>query len=128
MTKCVERKYIAQGRFGQWYPCDSEARYDVVAASPGGSGERRFTPGDTIHVCGTHKRMHEQRAKKEAMHADRELAQASAETEAGRRAKALGAGEPYYRPYRNAKSPGGYTGGLILTAEEVDALLKELGR
>lgn len=48
-------------------------------------------------------------------------------TEGQRRAKALGGGSPHYQPGWGGQL-GRYTGGIVLTAEQADALIARLAR
>lgn len=117
--RCQEKRYVKIGRWGEWRACDKPAKHEVVATS----WDSDFNVGDTIRVCGVHRRKHEQRASRDAEYKRKTEASAAKRKAAEDRANRLGVGAPNYLGFRD-----GYTGGVVLTADEADRLLKELGR
>lgn len=121
--KCQETSTIVTGRWSEQRPCRYDAKHEIVAYV----SSRGIRKGDTIHVCTTHRKVHE-RAEQKDREFDRRYAESNSAHDAARaRARKLGAGSPHHQDYQNATKPGGYTGGLVLTADEVDRLLERLG-
>ena len=121
LDKCQETKWVNIGRWGETRPCDNPGKFEVVATKDG----KGFKTGDTIHVCGVHKRAHEHVTAREDKYAAKvEKTKQIVKTAAEFNLRAAGGVAPYY----NTQQGEYESSRLLVSRETLERLLTEAGR